>query len=70
MEIALVSLICGVFISGVLNVVLFILLKKSAKRPAITRGATELLHDLTAGGEAMVKITVIDPSGLLMWRGQ
>lgn len=41
-------------------------LKKKDKK--LTVDARQLLHDLTAGG-AIVRVSVIDPDGLMIYRG-
>lgn len=50
-----------------LNIYAFFFNKKPQKQ-ALSVDAKQLLHDLTHGG-AIVKVTVIDPEGLLIYRG-
>jgi hypothetical protein len=39
------------------------------KKKVFTVEANDLLHDLTNGG-AIVKVTVINPAGLMLYRGE
>ena len=41
---------------------------RKSKKPVLATDARQLLHDLSHGG-AIVKVTVIDPEGLLIYRG-
>jgi hypothetical protein len=63
MEFALLAL----GLSLALNVYFAINQKKNPKKLAVD--AKQLLHDLTQGG-AIVKVTVIDPDGLMIYRGR
>jgi hypothetical protein len=44
-------------------------LSNKKRKRVLTVEAKDLLHDLTNGG-AIVKVTVIDPGGLLIYRGE
>lgn len=66
MEIALISLavVCSVSIG--LNVFLFFKIRK----PKLDLSAQDLLHDLTGRRQAILSVEVINPDGLLHWRGR
>lgn len=64
MQITSIVLANVLLASLILNIYLYKQIKKPPKE-APTLEATQLLHDLTAGG-AMVKVTVIDPSAFLL----
>jgi len=57
-----IALIVSLFLNGWL----FYLSRKIKKEP--TQDARELLHYLTKGG-ALVRLEILDPSGLLFYRG-
>jgi len=65
----LLPLVAVLAASLTLNVVLVLKLRAARKKPQPTTEASQLLHDLTANGGALVRLTVMDPEGLLMWRG-
>ena len=64
-QVLVAILLACLIVSVTLNVYQFRLNKKPKKLAA---DAKDLLHDLTNGG-AIVKVTVIDPEGLLIYRG-
>jgi len=41
--------------------------RKSSNKKQLTTDARQLLHDLTGGG-SVVKVSVIDPEGLMIYR--
>jgi len=57
-------------VSLALNLVVLILYKKKPQnnKKQLATDARQLLHDLTHGG-SVVRISVIDPSGLMIYRG-
>lgn len=55
-------------LSIILNFYLYRRTKLLRKIPAPSIEALQMLHDLTHGG-AIVKVTVLDPSGLLIYKG-
>lgn len=53
-----------------LSVAYLIVTNRKLKRtPTPTLTAETLMHDLTRYGRGIVKIDVIDPSGLIQWKG-
>lgn len=46
---------------------LYLVINKKSTRKPLAQDARALLHDLTQGG-AIVRITVIDPDGLMIYR--
>lgn len=52
------------------DVLLLILLRRAKKKPppAPNLDATQLLHDLTTTGQAVLHVTVIDPKNLFLRR--
>lgn len=57
-------------VSAALDVLLLVLLRRAKKTPPPTPNldATQLLHDLTTTGQAVLHVTVIDPKNLFLRR--
>ena len=64
--IAAVSVAAAVFISYWLIKTDPRALSPKKKPPALSIDAQQLLHDLTRNGAAVVKIEVVDPSGIML----
>ena len=57
-------------VSVALDILLLTLLRRAKKKPpaAPSLDATQLLHDLTTTGQAVLHVTVIDPKNLFLRR--
>jgi hypothetical protein len=70
MELIPVILAVILAISLLFSAYLYALLRRSRRKPGPvpTLEAEQLLHDLTANGQAVLRVTVIDPRNLLLRR--
>lgn len=58
-------------VSVLANLLLVFLLhrqKKTPRKPQLSMGAEDLLHDLTKSGSAILRVEVIDPANLYLRR--
>ena len=58
-------------VSVLANAILVFLLhkqKKTPRKPQLSMGAEDLLHDLTKSGSAILRVEVIDPAQLYLRR--
>lgn len=62
------TLLGFLLLSCSLNGWFFIQQRRQSKKQPLSVDAKQLLHDLTNGG-AIVRVTVIDPEGLMVYRG-
>ena len=57
-------------VSLCVNVYLAKQLERLKKAPQPTQDAKDLLHSLTRSGMGLVKVEIIDPTSLLIWKGK
>lgn len=62
MEIILSSVVVVLLITNVLT----LYFKKKPPKPLKSLDATSLLHDLTRNGEAVIRVTVVDPESIFL----
>jgi uncharacterized membrane protein len=66
MEAILAAVLVFLVFSVAGNILQFVYLRRSKKKPKPTLTAEDLLHDLTSRGRAILKVDVIDPANLLL----